>query len=88
MGITAFAGLGSPPRDAADALADAVFLGADERRIDPLDLARAGTAALGSLELTWLLCGARFLFRGGSVSLELLQELERVEAWDGDLLGG
>lgn len=84
-GVESFALHGSTPRDEAESLDDLAVIGSDGRRVDPTALLRTGSLTLGSIELTWALSGATATFRGGTVSLLLLQPLERVETWTGDL---
>lgn len=87
-GVEAFAADGATPGDEADTLEDARVLGSDGNPIDSAALGRGESFALGELELRWALSGARVAFRGGTISLKLLEQLERIEAWTGELKPG
>ena len=80
IGIETFMAEGITPRDEADSLNDLVIVGPDGGRLDPTSLLRGDKILLGSIKLTWALSGATVVFRGGSVSLLLLEPSERVES--------
>lgn len=72
-------------RQAAESLERVDFVTVDGRPLGPTLLVDGRAVRVEATRLRWAVSGTTAEFRGGTVSLILMEALERVETWKGQL---